>query len=172
MLAFGRVSAAARSSRWIPLLAVAVAALAADQVSKALVRTQVELGGTASLFGPFEIRHVRNSGIVHGLLQGSALPLGLVTLLVVALIVAYVARYGGRHPFSALGFGLLVGGSVGNLVDRLRLGYVTDFLSRDSGGAFNLADLSILLGLAVLLLGSLTRPAPRSISAKAAAADP
>ena len=66
-------------------------------------------------------------------------------------MVFYFARSGARHPILPVALGLLIGGSVGNLVDRLRLGHVTDFLDLPYWPAFNLADTFIVVGVAVLL---------------------
>ena len=141
----------ARKADWLVLAALAAFALTADQVTKALVRSSVEFGGESS-FGPLEIRHVRNSGILGGHFQGSGLLVGALTTLVVAGILVAFARHGGTKRLFPLAFGLLVGGSLGNLVDRLRLGYVTDFIARDAEKAANAADVAIVVALAVLLV--------------------
>lgn len=149
---------------WLVLATLAAVALAADQVTKALVRSNVEVGGESS-FGPLAVHHVRNSGILGGHFQGSGLVVGALTTLVVAAIVVAFARYGGTKRLYPFAFGLLVGGSIGNLVDRLRLGYVTDFIARDAEKAANAADIAIVVGLAVLfvawLLPDRSRPAAR-----------
>lgn len=156
----------ARRADWLVLAALAAAAFAADQVTKALVRSSVELGGESS-FGPLEIHHVRNSGILGGHFQGSGLLVGALTTLVVAGILVAFARHGGTKRLFPFAFGLLVGGSLGNLVDRLRLGYVTDFIARDAEKAANAADVAIVVALAVLLVAWLLpdrryrRPEPR-----------
>jgi signal peptidase II len=141
----------ARSADWLVLAALGGVALAADQVTKALVRSNVGLGEETEL-GPLAIRHVRNSGILGGHFQGSGLVVGAVTTLVVAGIVVAFARHGGAKRLYPFAFGLLLGGSIGNLVDRLRLGYVTDFIARDAEKAANAADVAIVAGLVVLLV--------------------
>lgn len=141
----------ARKADWLVLGVLAVFALAADQVTKALVRSNVEVGGETA-YGPLDIHHVRNSGILGGHLQGSGLAVGVLTTLVVAGILVAFARHGGTKRLYPFAFGLLVGGSLGNLVDRLRLGYVTDFIARDAEKAANAADVAIVVGLAVLVV--------------------
>lgn len=147
-------SRAPSAAQWVALAAIALTALTIDQGTKALVRAQVAVGERIDGFGGFDIHHIRNSGIVRGLFQGSALPLGIATVVIVALMLLWFARRGGAGVLP-LGFGFLVGGAVGNLIDRVRLGYVTDFVSSPSGGTFNLADVSIVLGLGILVLGLL-----------------
>jgi signal peptidase II len=139
-----------RPAHWVALAAVAVAALAADQGTKALVRSTLGLGDTADGVGPFSLLHTRNSGILGGRLEGTALVMGIVTLFVIAGILLFFARTRRPRPATLAALGLLVGGSVGNLVDRLRLGYVTDFITRDGEKAFNVADVSIFLGIAIV----------------------
>lgn len=153
----------ARQVDWLVLGALAAAALAADQVTKTLVRSHVEVGAESS-FGPLAIHHVRNSGILGGHFQGSALVVGALTTLVVAAIVAVFAWYGGAKRLYPFAFGLLVGGSIGNLADRLRLGYVTDFIARDAEKAANAADVAIVVGLVVLFAAWLLPDRSRSRS--------
>jgi signal peptidase II len=155
----------ARRADWLVLATLAVAALAADQVTKALVRATLDVGEESAV-GPVAVRHVRNSGILGGHFQGSGLVVGALTTLVVAGIVVAFARYGGTKRLYPIAFGLLVGGSLGNLVDRLRLGYVTDFIARDAEKAANLADAAIVVALVFLLVawlgpGRSRRPSTR-----------
>lgn len=156
----------ARKADWLVLGALAAVALAADQVTKAFVRTNVEVGEESS-FGPLAIHHVRNSGILGGHFQGSGLAVGALTTLVVAVIVAVFARHGGTKRLYPFAFGLLVGGSLGNLVDRLRLGYVTDFIARDAEKAANAADVAIVVGLVVLAVAWLLPDRSRSAARQA-----
>lgn len=136
--------------QWLALGAIAAAALAADQVTKAIVRATLDFGEAAPGVGPFTIHHVRNSGILGGHLQGTAAIMAIVSVVVIAGLAVYFARNAGARPIFVPAFGLLIGGTLGNFVDRARLGYVTDFIDRDNGGAFNLADVSIFLGLAIV----------------------
>ena len=78
----------------------------------------------------------------------------VLTTVAVAWMLVFFARSGARHPVLPVALGLLIGGSISNLVDRVRLGYVTDFLDLRWWPAFNLADASIVVGVGVLL-GSL-----------------
>jgi signal peptidase II len=135
---------------------VAGLAIAADQVTKALVRGALDLGEERAGAGPFFIHHVRNSGILGGHLQGNGLLLGLATALMLVALVVFIVMRRPRLP-ELVAFGLILGGGLGNLVDRLRLGYVTDFIDRGNDRAFNLADVAITAGLLVLAAAYLLR---------------
>lgn len=145
---------------WLILAAVAIGVLAADQVTKAIVQNSIPLGGEGPSAGPFEIVHARNSGFVHGVLQGSAFWIGLATLALLAGFLVYLVRSDHVTPASAAVFGLVLGGGLGNLIDRLRLSYVTDFLIAVGRGPMNVADVALtfgLLGLVTLALASRRR---------------
>ena len=151
------VSAAERSlaaglAQWAGLAAVVVAAIAADQLTKLIVSSQLDLDESLHVVGPFSIHHVQNSGIAFGLFA-SATPIVIVlTGIAVAWMLGFFARSGARHPILPVSLGLVIGGSVSNLVDRVRLGHVTDFLDLRFWPAFNLADSFIVIGVAILLL--------------------
>jgi signal peptidase II len=146
-----------RRIQWIVFASVAGVVLAADQTTKAIVRTALGLGEARPGVGPFSIHHVRNSGILGGHLEGSALPMAAVTAVALAALAVYVVRRRHQGLLSVVGFGLLLGGGLGNLVDRLRLGYVTDFIDRGGDGAFNVADVCVTLGLITVLAAFLLR---------------
>jgi signal peptidase II len=144
-------SFAASRLQWLALTAIALVAAAADQLTKHLVVTDLQLGEGVHVFGPFWIRHVQNSGIAFGLFAGATAAVIVVTGLAVAWMLVYFARSGARHPVLPVALGLVIGGSVSNLADRLRLGHVTDFLDFRYWPAFNLADTFIVVGVAILL---------------------
>ena len=138
--------------QWAALAAVGMAAVAADQLTKHIVASKLRLDDEVHVVGPLWIHHVQNSGIAFGLFA-SATPIVIVlTGLAVAWMIAFFARSGARHPILPVALGLVIGGSVSNLVDRVRLGHVTDFLDFKFWPAFNLADTFIVVGVAVLLL--------------------
>jgi signal peptidase II len=157
--AFRAISVAERSlsaerRQWIGLAVVALAAVAADQITKHVVAASIALDHAVGLVGPFSIRHVQNSGIAFGLFSSATVVVIVLTTVALAWMLIFFARAGARHPALPVALGLLIGGSVSNLVDRVRLGYVTDFLDLRWWPAFNLADASIVVGVAILL-GSL-----------------
>jgi signal peptidase II len=145
-------SLAAGSVQWIELAVVGVAAAAADQLTKAIVSTQLGLGDAVEIMGPFSIHHVRNTGIAFGLFSGATSIVILLTSFAIGALVLFFARSGRRHPLLPVAVGLVLGGSISNLVDRLRLGHVTDFLDLDYWPAFNLADTFIVVGVGLLFL--------------------
>jgi signal peptidase II len=138
--------------QWVSLGAVALAALAADQLTKAIVTGRLDLNDEVHVVGPFSIHHVTNSGIAFGLFASATSIVILLTAAAVAWMLYFFARSGSRHPVLPVALGLVIGGSVSNLVDRVRLGHVTDFLDLRYWPAFNLADTFIVVGVAALLL--------------------
>jgi signal peptidase II len=102
--------------------------------------------------GPFAIHHVENSGIAFGLFAGATPLVTALTALAVGWMLVFFARSGARHPVLPVALGLLIGGSASNLVDRIRLGHVTDFLDFRYWPAFNLADTFIVVGVAILFV--------------------
>ena len=143
-------SLAAGARHWVSLLAVAGAAVAADQVTKQLVASELPLGDEVELVGPFSIHHVQNSGIAFGLFSSATSIVIVLTALAVLWMLVFFARSGQRHPILPVALGFVLGGSLSNLLDRIRLGHVTDFLDLSYWPAFNLADTFIVLGVAVL----------------------
>jgi signal peptidase II len=164
-------SLAAQPVHWAGLAAVAVAAIVADQLTKHVVASEVALDDEVELLGPFAIHHVQNSGIAFGLFASATAAVIVLTLIAIAWMVGYFARSGARHPLLPVAVGLLIGGSVSNLADRVRLGHVTDFLDFRYWPAFNLADSFIVIGVAVLLgaLVAADRPPRRRRISNAAA---
>ena len=144
-------SFAATPVQWLSLGAIVLAALVADQVTKHIVANNLSLGEGLHVVGPFSIRHVQNSGIAFGLFSNATAGVIVVTAIAVAWMLVYFARSGGRHPVLPVALGLVVGGSVSNLADRVRLGFVTDFLDFRYWPAFNLADSFIVIGVGILL---------------------
>ncbi len=156
-------SLAARPFHWVTLGAIALAALVADQVTKQIVVSTLERGEAFEVVGPLSIHHVHNSGIAFGIFSTWAGPVTLLTGLAILWMVGYFARSGARHPVLPIALGFLIGGSLGNLVDRIRLGHVTDFLDLTYWPAFNLADTFIVSGVAILLAALLlAERAPRA----------
>jgi signal peptidase II len=142
----------ANLSQWLSLATVAIAAVIADQLTKAIVTNRLDLNDQVHIVGPFSIHHVTNSGIAFGLFASATSIVIFLTMLAVAWMLYFFARSGARHPVLPVALGLVIGGSVSNLIDRVRLGHVTDFLDFKYWPAFNLADTFIVVGVAALLL--------------------
>jgi signal peptidase II len=155
-------SHAAGAHEWAGLGAVAGAAIVADQITKRIVADTLELGESRHVAGPLDLHHVQNSGIAFGLFPEATTIVIALTAMVIAWLLVVFARSGARHPVMPVGLGLVVGGSVSNLADRVRLGHVTDFLDLDFWPAFNLADTFIVVGVALLLGAALISDRPRT----------
>ena len=154
-------------AQWAALGVVAATALAADQLTKQIVVGRLAFDGEVHVAGPLSIHHVRNPGIAFGLLAGATPLVILLTALAVTWMLVFFSRSGARHPILPSALGLVLGGSLSNLVDRVRLGHVTDFLDLRFWPAFNLADSFIVLGVGALVAGLLAadrRPRRRPVT--------
>lgn len=128
-----------------------------DQWTKELVRTHLQVG---EIWSPWEwltpyarIVHWKNSGAAFGMLQGFGGVFTILAFVVALAIVYYFPQIPRRDWMLRLALGLQLGGAIGNLIDRLSQGYVTDFISVGAFPVFNVADSSISVGVAVLVLG-------------------
>ncbi len=148
-------------------LAAAVLLAAADQITKSWVVGRLGLfEARAVLPDWFHIVYVRNTGVAFSLLSNLdpdwlAPALIAVTLLAIAAVLVYIHHLPERGP-ARLGLGLILGGAVGNLIDRIRFGYVVDFLDlhwrHRHWPAFNVADIGLTVGIALLLLDAFFWP--------------
>jgi signal peptidase II len=150
-LAVAERSLAASLAQWLALAAIALSAVGADQLTKYVVTAHLRLDDGLHVVGPFWIHHVRNSGIAFGLFASATPVVIVLTGAAVVCMLVYFARSGARHPVLPIALGLVIGGSVSNLLDRVRLGYVTDFLDFRYWPAFDLADSFIVIGVGILL---------------------
>jgi len=144
---------------WPWFLGLAALVLAADQITKAWLTSFLAPGEFVRVVDDLlRLVHGQNAGGLFGFFQGQALPFALVSLVVVGLIIGYHAR-SGRSPYLSITLGLLLGGALGNLLDRIRLGYVVDFVDAGIGSVrwytFNVADAAISLAILLLLAASL-----------------
>ena len=145
---------------------VAATVVALDQVAKALVRAGLELGERHELVAGVGLVNVRNSGIAFGFLSGGGALLVVGTVIaLVALVLFFVTHTGRRLVW--LPTGLMIGGAIGNLIDRAREGSVTDFVKFPHFPAFNVADMAITVGV-VALIYVLEGPPRRRAEADAA----
>ncbi|MDP6953474.1 MAG: signal peptidase II [Alphaproteobacteria bacterium] len=144
-------------------LAIAVVVIALDQATKALMlRVLPELGMRIEVTGFFNLVHVRNPGVSFGALQ--SVPAWLITAVALAITVGlciWMARAESRLVAASLG--LAVGGAIGNVMDRVRFGWVFDFLDFHAFGwhwpAFNVADSAITVGvIGLLATGLIAKP--------------
>jgi signal peptidase II len=143
------MSAAERA--WARAGAVAAIVLVADQIVKAVVEDRITLGEKIDVLGPLGLTLSHNRGVAFGLAGGSGAPLVLVTLVALG-VVLYLFSRNPTRPWMWIAAGLLAGGAVGNLTDRIRAGAVTDFVDLPPWPPFNLADMSITAGVILLVL--------------------
>ena len=121
-LAGAHRSLAARSQQWLGLSAIALAALAGDQLTKNIVSSQLGLDAERHVAGPLSIHHVQNSGIAFGLFASATPIVTALTAVAVVWMLFFFARSGARHPVLPVALGLLIGGSASNLTDRITAG--------------------------------------------------
>lgn len=154
------------------LVGLALGVLALDQATKSLVRAEVAEGSVRSILPGVDLVHTRNPGVSFGFLSGSPTwVVALVSTLALAIVVAVVARtVPGR--LGAAATALIVAGALGNLIDRVALGHVTDFLDLPLIPPCNIADVAITAGALLLAVGVLRMPdAEREPSADAASTE-
>ncbi|HWY90430.1 MAG TPA: signal peptidase II [Solirubrobacteraceae bacterium] len=142
---------AARSSAYARAALVLVLVLALDQLTKRLVAYSIVPGERIAVLPGVHLVHTRNHGVAFGLEAGHGALVSILVGLALLALLAYFATHVSR-PLIWLATGLLLGGALGNLLDRIRTGSVLDFIQLPLGWpAFNLADVSIVLGVALLL---------------------
>ena len=129
---------------------MAALVLALDQLTKHTVATGVAAGEAKKFLPGVNLVHVRNTGVAFSIFSGGGTLVLVFTLVALALLVGYFAMHPDR-PWLWIPTGMLVGGAVGNLIDRIANGAVTDFIKLPHWPAFNVADMSITFGVLVLL---------------------
>ena len=139
-----------------------MAVLAADQLTKVLLVSRLHPGDSRPLLTPIlHLTYVQNTGAAFGLFKGQQAIVIAISLAVIGWIIWEFRRpFAHVAPAGWWGAGLVLGGAVGNLIDRLRLGYVIDFIDLRVWPVFNLGDSAITIGVALLILATL-RPARR-----------
>jgi signal peptidase II len=129
---------------------VAGLVLGLDQLTKHTVAAGIAAGESKKFLPGVDLVHVRNTGVAFSIFSGGGTLVLVFTLLALALLVGYFAMHPGR-PWLWIPTGMLVGGAVGNLIDRIASGAVTDFIKLPHWPAFNVADMSITFGVLVLV---------------------
>ncbi|MGQ9572759.1 MAG: signal peptidase II [Dehalococcoidia bacterium] len=153
------ISLRLRWRRDLLFFSVAAAIFALDQLTKHIVRATLEQGDAFPEDWPVRFVHVTNTGAAFGILQEQNAFLVITTIIGVGAILLYYLYPPFEHPIMTAAVAMLLGGAIGNLSDRLRLGEVTDFLDFPHYPAFNVADSAIVVAVAVLvILFLLSRP--------------
>ena len=135
---------------WALAGVVCALVVAADQAAKAAIEAHLVPGQYEEVLGPLELTLSHNRGVAFGLAGGAGVKLVLTTALALGVICFLFYRNPQRRGMW-LAVGLVAGGAIGNLVDRIRAGAVTDFIAIGSWPAFNLADVSITVGVLLLV---------------------
>jgi signal peptidase II len=136
---------------WLLAGALGAAVIVVDQVAKAIVRSQIVIGEEIDVFGPLGLTQTHNTGVAFGLAGGTGAPL-IVVMLVALGVVTYLFAQDPARPGMWVASGLLAGGAVGNLIDRIGAGHVTDFIELPPWPPFNVADVCITFGVVLLVL--------------------
>ena len=145
-----QATAAARATAFARAALVTGIVLVLDQVTKHTIASGIDPGETKKFLPGVDFVHVRNTGVAFSIFSGGGTFVLVFTLLALALLVGYFARHPER-PVLWLPTGMLVGGALGNLIDRIANGAVTDFIKLPHWPAFNVADMSITFGVLALL---------------------
>lgn len=145
--------------RWRTFLGIAVTIAVVDQLTKDWLRSFLDPRESVRVLGDWvRLVHAQNAGGLFGMFQGQATVFALASIVVVGLLIAYHAKAGSSRYIS-ITLGLLLGGAIGNLLDRLRLNYVVDFVDLGIGDlrwyTFNVADTAISFALLLLIAGTL-----------------
>ncbi len=141
-------------------LLIAALIVAADQLSKVWIKSILAVGQSLPDTGFPRLTHIKNTGAAFGLFQGQSFALTIVAFVGAAFLLAFAFIIYRKFPFldSKLGrsaLGLILGGTIGNLIDRLRFGYVTDFIDVGFWPTFNIADSAVVIGTILFALSLL-----------------
>src|SRR3989441_4379862 len=159
-----------RFQRRLPYIVLAAATLALDRWTKALIQNRFDLNESIPVIdGFFNITYVRNTGVAFGIFSSVSSPaksvlLSVFTAFAAAVVITYSVRSPARNRLLQVALGLILGGALGNLYDRLAYGYVVDFLEFYAGSyhwpSFNVADAAISTGVVLLALEIIRNEAP------------
>lgn len=138
---------------------IVILVVVGDQLSKAWIRSNLAVGQSLPAGGFFRLTHIQNTGAAFGLFQGHSFPLTIASFVGIVVLLVYVFFVCRRFPLlnnmlTRAALGAVLGGTIGNLIDRLNFGYVTDFIGVGIWPPFNVADASITTG-AVVFAGCL-----------------
>jgi signal peptidase II len=148
----GRGAPSSARAAWARVALVVAVVLGCDQLTKHFVETSIGRGEERRFLPGIQLVDSRNRGVAFGLLPSAQTLVTVLIIVALLVLLAYFARHT-RLPYMWLPTGMLIGGALGNIVDRIRDGSVTDFIKLPLGWPpFNLADASITLGILALVL--------------------
>lgn len=155
VLRFGPEALATRRRtilKWTVLVVVLAVALVIDLVTKRIAEQNLVLGEVHQILAFFALQRTANTGVAFGLLRGGGAVIIAVNILAMLIVLFYV--FAERRPIlGGVSGGLIIGGSLGNLVQRISAGQVTDFLKFPYWPNFNMADVFLVVGIAAIFLG-------------------
>jgi signal peptidase II len=139
------------------LFPVAAGIVALDQWTKLLIRNTLEIGEIWSLWDwltPYaRVVHWKNTGVAFGMFQNNNLLFAFLVSIIALVIIIYYPQLTEGDWFLRIALSMQLGGAVGNLIDRLTVGHVTDFISVGNFAVFNVADASVTVGVGIMILG-------------------
>ncbi len=138
-----------RARAWALAGTLCAVVVAADQAAKAAIEAHLVLGEDVEVFGPLSLTFTQNRGLAFGIVGDTGVPLVLIGLATLGVVAFLFARNVTR-PGVWVGTGLVAGGAIGNLADRIRADAVTDYVDLGAWPAFNLADVAITCGVFLL----------------------
>ena len=141
-----------RPIRELTFSLVALLVIALDQISKFFIKANMSLGQSIPDEGLFRITYSTNEGMVFGLFANQTFLITLTAIVGIAAIIIYSRYPMFNHALVRVALGLMLGGAVGNLIDRIRLGEVTDFIDIGAWPVFNLADSAVVVGVVLVIL--------------------
>ena len=141
---------AGRRYRLMAIIALAVVVL--DQLVKVIVRANITPGEVIEVAPGVDLVHTTNTGIAFSLFSGSTGVIAVLTLVAIAVIALVLVAYAGEHPLVPVGGGLLLGGAIGNLIDRVSRGGATDYIAIGGWPPFNVADIGVTTGAILLVV--------------------
>ncbi len=141
------------------IIIVAIMTFVLDVISKALVSNLIYPNDSISVIGNFfMLTYVKNTGAAFSILPGRQIFLIIISIIVMGIVIVYLIKNKDQSLLDKWGYGLLLGGTIGNLLDRIRLGYVIDFLDFNILSyhfpIFNIADIGIVIGLILLVIST------------------
>lgn len=170
-LSTGGLGGGGRVKGRILFVAIAVVTFAIDRVLKVLVQERLAVGERVQLVeGVLQLKHVHNRGIAFGLLSGAGGLVVIGSLVVAALLFTFLLRVEPSDLLTVTGGALITGGAIGNLVDRVQLGYVVDYIDLPRFPTFNAADVWITTGVVLVLVAQLVAVRREQLEARDAAA--
>jgi len=134
------------------LFYISIPVIIIDQLTKRIVEKNIFLGGRVNIIkGILDISHVSNNGAAFGILRGWNWIFIIITLIAIGFVFFYYRRFQ-ESNWMRTSLGFLLGGAIGNLIDRIRIGHVTDFVDFRFWPSFNVADISVSIGAVMLLI--------------------